>query len=140
MCGSHTAVLKMVFENKTIFDKQVVNFVRKRKASLTNQHCTHLWLMRNTSNPLGRHDCSWLILNLTVRLLYLLLYYTCNYLSSQMYFVWTKMRNVWKIVNCCMLFQALYCDRYNPFSIFNTMFQKCKSIYLYLKLQNSHNI
>ena len=58
------AVLEIVFESvqqkhldKTIFDHQVVNFVRKRKASLTNPHCTHLWLMRYRSNPLG-HDYS----------------------------------------------------------------------------------
>ena len=38
------------------------------KASLMNLHCTHLWLTRYRSNLLG-HDCSWLIINFTMRLL-----------------------------------------------------------------------
>ena len=38
------------------------------KASLMNLHCTHLWLTRYRSDLLG-HDCSWLIINFTMRLL-----------------------------------------------------------------------
>ena len=91
--------------DKTIFHQQV-DFIWKK--SLTNHHCTHLWFVRYRSNPLG-HDCSWLIINLAVRILFCIILITnqtiypvkCN-------FVWTKMHNVHKIENCWMLFQALY--------------------------------
>ena len=75
--------------------------------SAENQYCTHLWLMRYRSNPLG-HDCSWLIINLPMRLMYFLYY--SNLITNQTIcpvkcnFVRTKIR---KMANCWMLFWAL---------------------------------
>ena len=52
--------------------EQIHNWSANSEFSAENQYCTHLWLMRYTcrSNPLG-HDCSWLIINLPMRLMFL---------------------------------------------------------------------
>ena len=70
-------MLEIVFESvqQKCLDKTWLYLTSKLwilsgKRIFTNQHCTHLRLMRYTSNPLD-HDCSWLIINLTVRLLFL---------------------------------------------------------------------
>ena len=58
------SVLEIVFESvqqkhldNTLFDQQVVNFVRKN-ASLMNQQCTHLWVMRYTCTCRCRKEAS----------------------------------------------------------------------------------
>ena len=64
----------------------------------------HLWLMRYRSIPLG-HDCSWLIINFVVRLLFCIVTnqticpVQCNFIRQS--------QNVWKMANCWTLFLAL---------------------------------
>ena len=107
-------VLEIIFESvqqkhqdKTIFDQQVVNFVWKKKASLTNLYCTHLCIMRYTSNPLS-YDYSRLIITLTVRLMYLFSITNQTICPVKCNFVRTKHWNGWKMANCWMLFRALF--------------------------------
>ena len=74
-----------------------------------NLHCTHLWLTRYRSNLLG-HDCSWLIINFTMRLLMSLpifLFYNQKICPVIYNFVQTKSQNVQKMANCWVLFWAL---------------------------------
>ena len=58
ICDLIYIILKM--SSRNIWTKQYLTsklWILSRKKSLTNQHCTHLWLMRYRSNPLG-HDYS----------------------------------------------------------------------------------
>ena len=72
-----------------------------------NQRCTHLWLMRYRSNPLV-HDCFWLIINPTVRLLVCIILMNNETICSvKCNFVRTKNQNVQKMANWWMLFRAL---------------------------------
>ena len=100
----HTSVLKIVFESvqQKHLDKTSKLWILWRKKP--HEQALYIsWHMIYKINPLD-HDCSWLIINLAVRSLYL---FCCIiFITSQTIcpvkcnFVWTRRQNVRKIANC----------------------------------------